>query len=145
MLSFFLFGSESMIHAFIAMFRAITHGKRSPLVQNNMPRKCILVFAAVAIIFKCCSSVSRFYHILFLSMRIQFYSNVIRYITSFANPLLYTFSKSDLWSCLRRTQKTNLSAQKVKPSLLNSLTDYGQDQLSTTEGWRHSKAKGHGE
>ena len=94
-----------IIHVFLAMFRTISNRQRSSLVQKkNIPqnkkksqsdRKCILVFAAMAIIFTC-SWLPYFTIKLLLGMGIQVLLNVmeavviIRYITSFAKPLLYT-------------------------------------------------------
>ena len=91
-----------IIHAFLAMFRTISNRQRSSLVQKNIPqnkkksqsdRKCILVFAAMAIIFTCSWLP---YFTIKLLLGIQVLLNVmeavviIRYITSFAKPLLYT-------------------------------------------------------
>ena len=148
-----------IIHAFLAMFRTISNRQRSSLVQKNIPqnkkksqsdRKCILVFAAMVIIFTC-SWLPYFTIKLLLGMGIQVLLNVmeavviIRYITSFAKPLLYTFFKRDFLSSLRNLlqnrENVSLSAQKNSNTLLNSLVDYGQDQVSTTASWHHLKAK----
>ena len=149
-----------IIHVFLAMFRTISNRQRSSLVQKkNIPqnkkksqsdRKCILVFAAMAIIFTC-SWLPYFTIKLLLGMGIQVLLNVmeavviIRYITSFAKPLLYTFFKRDFLSSLRNLlqnrENVSLSAQKNSNTLLNSLVDYGQDQVSTTASWHHLKAK----
>lgn len=135
------------------MFRTISNRQRSSLVQKNIPqnkkksqsdRKCILVFAAMAIIFTC-SWLPYFTIKLLLGMGIQVLLNVmeavviIRYITSFAKPLLYTFSNAT--SCLpceicRKTGKTSAFLLK-KIQILS----YGQDQVSTTASWHHLKAK----
>ena len=126
-----------MIYAFIAMFRAITKRQRPSSVESNKlrkqkknksDRKCILVFAAMAIIFACCwlpyftvmllVDVGRgdFDFVLEAFM-------VIRYITSFANPLLYTFFKRDFWSALRNLLQNrrnfSFSYQKGQSESLN--------------------------
>ena len=92
--------------------------------QSN--RKCILVFAAMAIIFTC-SWLPYFTIKLLLGMGIQVLLNVmeavviIRYITSFAKPLLYTFFKRDFLSSLRNLlqnrENVSLSAQKNSNTL----------------------------
>ena len=104
----------------------------------------------MAIIFTC-SWLPYFTIKLLLGMGIQVLLNVmeavviIRYITSFAKPLLYTFFKRDFLSSLRNLlqnrENVSLSAQKNSNTLLNSLVDYGQDQVSTTASWHHLKAK----
>ena len=124
-----------IIHAFLAMFRTISNRQRSSLVQKNIPqnkkksqsnRKCILVFAAMAIIFTC-SWLPYFTIKLLLGMGIQVLLNVmeavvtIRYITSFAKPLLYKFFKRDFLSSLRNLlqnrENVSLSAQKNSNTL----------------------------
>ena len=136
------------------MFRTISNRQRSSLVQKNIPqnkkksqsdRKCILVFAAMAIIFTC-SWLPYFTIKLLLGMRIQVLLNVmeavviIRYITSFAKPLLYTFFKRDFLSSLRNLlqnrENVSLSAQKNSNTLLRSRSSVNNSKLASLESKR---------
>ncbi|XP_022809321.1 RYamide receptor-like [Stylophora pistillata] len=133
----FLFPYVFMIYAFIAMFRAITKRQRPSSVESNKLRKqkknqsdrrCILVFATMAIIFVSCW-LPYFTAMLLVAIGIgdlDFFLEacmVIRYITSFANPLLYTFFKRDFWSALRNLlqnrRKFSFSYQKSESESLN--------------------------
>lgn len=118
------------------MFRVITKRQRPSSVESNKlrkqkknksDRKCIMVFAAMAIIFACCWF-PYFIAMLLVAIGIDFYFVleafiVIRYITSFANPLLYTFFKRDFWSALRNLlqnkRKFSFSYQKSQFEALN--------------------------
>lgn len=133
----FLFPYVFMVYAFIAMFRVITKRQRPSSVESNKlrkqkknksDRKCILVFAAMAIIFACCWF-PYFIAMLLVAIEIGDFDFVleafivIRYITSFANPLLYTFFKRDFWSALRNLlqnkRKFSFSYQKSQFEALN--------------------------
>ncbi|XP_022805957.1 RYamide receptor-like [Stylophora pistillata] len=124
-----------MTYAFIAMFRTITKRQRPSLVnkrprkqkKNRSDRKCISVFATMAIIFACCWLP---YFIIMLlvtvEIKVQLFNviqafMVIRYITSFVNPLLYTFFKRDFWSAIGNMMqnKKNFSSQRSQNESLN--------------------------
>lgn len=118
-----------MIYAFVVMFRAITNRQRPSSVQrntsrfqqkNNNDRKCILVFATMATIFACCwlphftITLARFVNLYLNRDDAGLYNvmeafTIIRYTTSIANPVLYTFFKRDFWLALRNLPQTRES------------------------------------
>ncbi|XP_022810512.1 RYamide receptor-like [Stylophora pistillata] len=127
----FLIPHIFMIYAFVAMFRVINNRQRPSMAQNDMSRnqkknnsdrKCIFVFLSMAILFTCCSLA--YFTMYYIAMGVPVLFNVlegfmiIRHITSFANPLLYTFFKSDFWSALKNLlrvdKKASFSAQKIQ-------------------------------
>ena len=116
-----------MIYAFLIMFRSINKRDRpSPaqkdtlrLQQNDVnDRKCILVFATMAVIFAFCWLP---YFTIMLINNINDYREpetrlsdtetstieaieaftIIRYVVSITNPLLYTYFKRDFWLEIR--------------------------------------------
>ena len=112
-----------IVYAFTAMFRVISKRQRPRLqnhntssrfqVKRNNDRKCIVVFAIMAILFALCwlpyftitlviyvkeylsSDFSETFGNIF-----EVFANV-RYMTSITNPLLYTFFKRDFWHALK--------------------------------------------
>lgn len=127
-----------MIYAYIVMFKAIT-SKRRPSSSTHRDtrsklqkkiindRKCILVFAMMAVIFAVCWLP---YFTIALTLNIKRYLKLdmsepilkavevfafVRYITSVTNPLLYTFFKRDFWQALR-----NLPLRKSQCSYRSS-------------------------
>ena len=86
----------------------------------------------MAIIFACCWF-PYFIVMLLVNIRLKVLFSVfeavmvIRYITSLANPLLYTFFKRDFWSAfqnlLQNKETSVLLLKKVKRGLLISQTD----------------------
>ena len=154
----FLFPYIFMIYAYIAMFSAITKRQRPSLIKNKnsreqkkkkSDRKCILVFAAMASIFACCWF-PYFIVMLLVNIRLKVLFSVfeavvvIRYITSLANPLLYTFFKRDFWSAfqnlLQNKEKVSSTSQKSQirslslTSRLRSRSSVNSRRLTTLEG-----------
>ena len=154
----FLFPYIFMIYAYIAMFSAITKRQRPSLILNKnsrerkkkkSDRKCILVFAAMASIFACCWF-PYFIVMLLVNIRLKVLFSVfeavvvIRYITSLANPLLYTFFKRDFWSAfqnlLQNKEKVSSTSQKSQTgslsltSRLRSRSSVNSTRLTTLEG-----------
>ena len=154
----FLFPYIFMIYAYIAMFSAITKRQRPSLIKNKnsreqkkkkSDRKCILVFATMAIIFACCWF-SYFMVMLLFQIGLKDLLSVIeavmviRYITSLANPLLYTFFKRDFWSAfqnlLQNKEKVSSTSQKSQTgslsltSRLRSRSSVNSRRLTTLEG-----------
>ena len=154
----FLFPYIFMIYAYIAMFSAITKRQRPSLILNKnsrerkkkkSDRKCILVFAAMASIFACCWF-PYFIVMLLVNIRLKVLFSVfeavvvIRYITSLANPLLYTFFKRDFWSAfqnlLQNKGKVSSTSQKSQTgslsltSRLRSRSSVNSRRLTTLEG-----------
>lgn len=154
----FLFPYIFMIYAYIAMFSAITKRQRPSLIKNKnsreqkkkkSDRKCILVFAAMASIFACCWFPYFMVMLLFQIGLKDLLSvieavMVIRYITSLANPLLYTFFKRDFWSAfqnlLQNKEKFSSTSQKSQTgslslmSRLRSRSSVNSRRLTTLEG-----------
>ena len=141
------------------MFSAITKRQRPSLIKNKnsreqkkkkSDRKCILVFAAMASIFACCWF-PYFIVMLLVNIRLKVLFSVffeavivIRYITSLANPLLYTFFKRDFWSAfqnlLQNKEKVSSTSQKSQTgslsltSRLRSRSSVNSRRLTTLEG-----------
>ena len=106
-----------MIYAYRSMFRAISK-RKMPGLPNDCARlrfhekkandrKCILVFAVMATVYAICWLP---YFSVMLIINITWYPSIdkaielfaiIRYMTSFINPLLYTFFKRDFWLALK--------------------------------------------
>lgn len=112
-----------IVYAFTAMFRVISKRQRPRLqsgntssrfqVKRNNDRKCIVVFAIMAILFALCwlpyftimlmSYVKQYLSSDFSEAFLNIFEVVanVRYMTSITNPLLYTFFKRDFWHALR--------------------------------------------
>jgi len=110
-----------MVYAFTIMSRAISKRKMSGLPNDCArlrfhekranDRKCILVFAVMATVYVICWLP---YFSFMLIINITWYPSldkaiylfaIIRYMTSFINPLLYTFFKRDFWLALKTLMK----------------------------------------
>ena len=112
-----------IVYAFTAMFRVISKRQRPRLQSDNTrsrfqgkknnDRKCIVIFAIMAILFALCwfpyfTIMLVIYVKQYLSSDFQetflktfeVFANV-RYMTSITNPLLYTFFKRDFWRALK--------------------------------------------
>lgn len=112
-----------IVYAFTAMFRVISKRQRPRLqnditrsrfqVKKNNDRKCIVIFAIMAILFAICwlpyftimlviyvkEYLSSDFEETLLKL-FEVFANV-RYMTSITNPLLYTFFKRDFWHALK--------------------------------------------
>ena len=112
-----------IVYAFTAMFRVISKRQRPRLqnditrsrfqVKKNNDRKCIVIFAIMAILFALCWL--PYFTIMLVSYVKEYlssdfpqtFSNIfevfanVRFMTSIANPLLYTFFKRDFWHALK--------------------------------------------
>ncbi|KAL9953341.1 hypothetical protein ACROYT_G040743 [Oculina patagonica] len=127
-----------MIYAFTAMFKAISKRERpsihrdTPSLQqkNNNDRKCVLVFTSMAAIFAFCWLP---YFTIMLAIYVNLYLKsgistsiekaaqafaIIRYMTSIANPLLYTFFKRDFRLALRNRPLKRTSTSMPLESIL---------------------------
>ena len=134
-----------IVYAFTAMFRVIAKRQRPRLqhnitgsrfqVKKNNDRKCIVIFAIMAILFALCwlpyFTIMLVYYVkaYLLSDFSQTFLNTfevfanVRYMTSIANPLLYTFFKRDFWHASKtllghfpRASKT-LGGFSLRPTL----------------------------
>ena len=108
-----------LIAAFVVMFKAMSrkstkesrnqqllHRNQSVLKQKAGERKCLVVFATMAVVFAVCWFPS---FIVFLITQlvekemqtVPKVSLLVRYLTSVIDPLLYTFLKRDFYNSLR--------------------------------------------
>jgi len=126
----FLVPYTFMLYAFTAMFKVISKRKR-PSINRKLQRKnisdqkCVLVFALMAAIFAVCWLP---YFGLMLVIYVKHYLKsgtalidkaveafvIIRYMTSIANPLLYTFFKRDFRMALRKRPLTRSATIPLK-------------------------------
>ena len=133
-----LFPYIFMIYAYMAMFSAISKRQRAPLIQNKnsqeqkkneSDRKCILVFAAMAIIFACCWFPYFIVMLLFqiglkdLHSVIEAFV-VIRYLpTLFSTRFPNTTFGPPFRICCKTRKTSVLLLKKVKRGLLISRAD----------------------
>ncbi|XP_078342368.1 trace amine-associated receptor 2-like [Oculina patagonica] len=138
-----------MIYAFTAMFKAISKRERpsihrdTPNLQqkNNNDRKCVLVFASMAAIFAFCWLP---YFTIMLAVFVNLYLKsgisasidnaaqafaIIRYMTSIANPLLYTFFKRDFRLALRNRPLRRTSTSMPLESILKQRSQSVSSQV----------------
>ena len=145
-----------MVYAYIVMFKAVSgrkrpsHRKGLRLQKNNRTdRKCILVFAFMAVIYLLCWFP---YFTLMLILNIKKYNNsydgatdiiekplevfaIIRFITSVTNPLLYTFFKRDFLRALRDLsvrRKSRFGAKRTSTVRSFSLRYFSVERRSTS-------------
>ena len=129
----FLVPYTFMLYAFTAMFKVISKRKRPSINRkstrlqrkNISDQKCVLVFALMAAIFAVCWLP---YFGLMLVIHVKYYLKsgtalidkaveafvIIRYMTSIANPLLYTFFKRDFRMALRKRPLTRSATIPLK-------------------------------
>ena len=142
-----------MLYAYIVMFKVISRRKRPSSVnvlarlnKNSNDRKCVVVFATMAAIFVSCWLP---YFILMLTTSIKRYMKeqdtasinktfeafgIIRYITSFINPLLYTFFKRDFWCALRNLFfKTEFNLRPITARTRPSKSCHFTSQFSSVD------------
>ena len=133
-----LFPYIFMIYAYMAMFSAITKRQRAPLIQNKnsqeekkseSDRKCILVFAAMAIIFACCWFPYFIVMLLFqiglkdLHSVIEAFVVIRYWPTLFSTRFSNTTSGPPFRICCKTRKTSVLLLKKVKRGLLISRSD----------------------
>ena len=133
-----LFPYIFMIYAYIAMFSAITKRQRPPLIQNKnsreqkkseSDRKCILVFAAMAIMFACCWFPYFIVMLLFQIGLKDLHSVIEAFVVIRYWPTLFSTRFSNATSgppfriCCKTRKTSVLLLKKVKRGLLISRTD----------------------
>ncbi|XP_020631769.1 5-hydroxytryptamine receptor 2A-like [Orbicella faveolata] len=128
-----------ILFAYITMFRKVCkrnhhrglnrRTRSRSRKKKKTERKCLIIFATMATVFVVCWFpwfVLRLIYSLIGQRLIQHdpvammitaqVFLIVRYLTSFINPLLYTFFKQDFWSALKRTVIKMSSREKISNS-----------------------------
>ena len=141
----FLLPYAFMIYAFVAIFKSIAQRQRTAenIISRShfnrqaaLERRCLILFASMAIIFLVCW-LPWFILLLLYQVKdnledMEIAAHVfvlVRYATSIINPLLYTFFRRDFNKALKSLFKTNRSQRFSRDSDVNRqvLTKYGDD------------------